>query len=32
MKVLIAHPQQHSYMLARALLAAGHDVTYRITV
>lgn len=33
MKVLVAHPQQqHSYMLARALLAAGHDVTYMTTV
>ena len=33
MKVLVAHPQQqHSYMLARALLAGGHDVTYMTTV
>ena len=33
MKILVAHPQQqHSYMLARALLAAGHDVTYMTTV
>ena len=33
MKVLVAHPQQqHSYMLVRALLAAGHDVTYMTTV
>lgn len=33
MKVLVAHPQQqHSYMLARALLAAGHDVMYMTTV
>ncbi|MEG2570638.1 MAG: glycosyltransferase family 4 protein [Clostridia bacterium] len=33
MKILVAHPQQqHSYMLVRALLKAGHDATYMTTV
>lgn len=32
MKLLVAHPQQHSYMLARALLAAEHDIAYMTTV
>lgn len=32
MKLSVAYPQQHCYMLARALLAAEHDVTYMTTV